>query len=244
MGKQTDLFKDEGDSQPTRREASPQPEQLTVKVEILIAAQSMFTKKEGKEFCKLVAKDVDPAGMGTISLTCFGSAVHAAKNLVVGSKVTVTGKKDDREDKGIFVYSFHIPGSGKTISKKARIIREHGSLEAYRESEARNRDAHLEAGRVLVKRRDDKGVEWVEKSDCVQHLGEWKRKIDALMDHFGAGLIKNEIQSLVSKEPEVTLAKGKSGFYRSVANWNTRYKEWTEKKVREMQGNTAEVLFK
>jgi len=254
MGAQRNLFdEDDGtqDSQPYSASSTGQAQHsekyadaVTIKCEVLVPPQ-IVVSKTGKEFSKFACRDLDiKAGRGTFGVVCFKGACETSKKLKVGDKITVSGSQDKKSETGLMVWGIHLPGEQKAaISPKARIIREYGSLEAYRDAEKRNTDFQLAAGRVRVTRRDGLGTDWLNKDDCCEYRGVWTQKIDALCEEYGDGVIKAEIMAIVSKSPKLNIEPTRNGFSKPQANWTGKYKAWKEERVRVMLGLPKEDLF-
>lgn len=213
----------------------------TLKVEVLTAPQSEVAKS-GKSYCQFVARDTELRGKGTFKVVAFKSACDFAKTLSVGDEVAITGKPSEREGDGFLAWSIAKAGQKAQLSPKARIVRDYGSVENYKAARKREVEFEQGCGRILVKRRDGGGTHWVNRSRCCEHRGEWKEKIDALMDEYGGAVIGAEVKSLVISNCEIR-TEVVAGMHKATANWVPKYNRWLDDRVRKMLGQEEENIF-
>lgn len=239
---QEDLFASDNDSQPTKRTRDEGPKTKTVKAEVM-TAPVVTVAKSGSRFCKVVIRDMDTAGIGTVSIVAFKTLSQTTAALKVGEKVTLTIKEPEKEGDSWILFGCYKPGQERQESAKSRIIREYGSLEAYKKNLEEYRNSQIAAGKVRVKLNDGKR-HWLPKAECIQDGGTWRLRIDFLMDKLGPGAVKAELKKLLPKEtislePKKTVA----GFTKLEASWAKNVKSWIDSKSNEIAGVVVDETF-
>jgi hypothetical protein len=151
-----------------------------------------WTSQKGTPCAEFVVRLKDG---GLTRCMCFKDlADEATSKCKKDSSIYVMGRWSDSNKDCLMVDALSVAGEGP--SHKDRLIREHGSIEKYREH-LRAKEEEWKAQGLVQARQVDGTVRWHKKDACVEVDGEWWSQTDFVVHMLGNEVVNSELIGVI-----------------------------------------------